>query len=466
MDTLHNASLEQIDRDTVIHPFTPLKAFAEGETPDPRLIETGKGVRIRDTHGRESIDAFAGLYCVNIGYGRTEVAEAIYEQSKKLAYCHSYAMQGHEPGALLAKKVLEWAPDHMRRVFFGLSGSDANETQAKFVWYYNNVLGRPEKKKIIARRRGYHGCSIMSGSMTGMPFYHVAFDIPTGPIRHTTNPHHYWEAAPGMSEEEFSAQCAADLEALILEEGPDTVGAFIAEPMLGTGGLIPAPEGYWRAIQPVLDKYDVLLIADEVVCGFGRMGTPFGSDYYEMKPDLMTCAKGLTSAYLPLSAVIVGEKVWDVFKKGNDEYGVFSHGYTYTAHPTCAAAGLANLKIIESENLMANVRNVGGYFQERLRQTFADKTFVGEVRGVNLLAAIEFVEDVKSKTRFDPTRKVGAQLSQACAKNGVITRAMPHGDILGFAPPLVATRDDVDEIIERIEGPIADVCSRLKAELN
>ncbi len=461
MDALHNQSLEQIDRDTVIHPFTPLKSFAAGDTPDPRIIDSGKGIRTKTTKGEEVIDAFAGLYCVNIGYGRTEVAEAVYEQMKKLAYVHSYAMQSHEPGILLSKKILEWAPDHMRRVFFGLSGSDANETQLKIVWYYNNVLGRPEKKKIIARKRGYHGCSVMSGGLTGLPFYHTAFDIPRGPILHTTNPHHYWEAEPGMSEVEFSAKCADDLEQMILAEGPETVGAFIAEPMLGTGGLIPAPEGYWEAMQPVLDKYDILLIADEVVTGFGRMGTPFGSDYYGMKPDLMTCAKGLTSAYLPLSASIVGERVWDVLQKGEDEFGLFSHGYTYSSHTACAAAGLANLKVIEDENLMDNVNEVGGYFQERMRQTFDGSPFVGEVRGVNLLAAIEFVADPDKKTRFDANLKVGAQLSAACLAEGVVCRAMPHGDILGFAPPLVTTRDDVDEIVERVARGVGKVTATL-----
>ncbi|MEO0566494.1 MAG: aminotransferase [Pseudomonadota bacterium] len=462
MDALHNESLEQIDRDTVIHPFTPLKSFAEGNTPEPRIIKTGKGIRTVTTTGEEVIDAFAGLYCVNIGYGRTEVADAVHAQMEELAYVHSYAMQSHEPGILLSKKILEWAPDTMRRVFFGLSGSDANETQLKLIWYYNNVLGRPEKKKVIARHRGYHGGSVMSGSLTGLPFYHTAFDAPTGPIRHTTNPHYYWEAEPCMTELEFSAKCAADLEEMILAEGPDTVAAFIAEPMLGTGGLIPPPEGYWEAIQPVLDKYDLLLIADEVVTGFGRLGTPFGSHYYNMKPDLITCAKGLTSAYLPLSASIVGERVWKVLEDGEEKFGAFPHGYTYTAHPTCAAAGLANLKIIEEEDLMGNVRDTGAYFQKRMRETFVQKPFVGEVRGLNLLAAIEFVADPKTKTRFDPNLKVGAQMSAACLAEGVVSRAMPHGDILGFAPPLITTKTDVDEIVEKVERAVDRVVSALQ----
>ncbi|MEM9989679.1 MAG: aminotransferase class III-fold pyridoxal phosphate-dependent enzyme, partial [Pseudomonadota bacterium] len=282
-----------------------------------------------------------------------------------------------------------------------------------------------------------------------------------GPILHTTNPHHYWEAEAGMSEQEFSAKCAQDLDDMIMAEGPDTVAAFIAEPMLGTGGLIPAPEGYWEAIQPVLDKHDILLIADEVVCGFGRLGTPFGSQYYNMKPDLMTLAKGLTSAYLPLSASVVGERVWEVLRQGEDEYGLFSHGYTYSSHPTCAAAGLANIEVIEKENLMENVRETGGYFQQRMRETFADKPYVGEVRGLNLLAAIEFVADPEKKTRFDANLKVGGQMSAAALQEGVVCRAMPHGDILGFAPPLITTRNDVDEIVEKVERAVDRVSATL-----
>ncbi len=461
MDAHVPTSLETMDRDSLIHPFTPLGPFARGETPDPRIMESGQGIRLRDTRGNELIDAFAGLYCVNVGYGRTEIADAIYAQAKTLAYCHSYAMQSHEPGIRLAAKILEWAPANMRRVFFGLSGSDANETQIKIAWYYHNALGKPGKKKIIARRRGYHGCSIMAGSLTGLPFYHTAFDMPTGPILHTTNPHHYWEAEPGMSEREFSAHCAKDLETLVLAEGPDTVAAFIAEPMLGTGGLIPPPDGYWPAIKAVLDRYDVLFIADEVITGFGRMGTPFGCHFYDLQPDLITIAKGLTSAYLPLSAAIVGERVWSVLQKATDQFGAFSHGYTYTAHPTCAAAGLANLEIIEREDLMANVRETGAYFQRRLRETFQQNPFVGEVRGVNLLGAIEFVADADQKTRFDPALKIGAGLSAACLEEGVIVRAMPHGDILGFAPPLVTTRDDVDEIIGRVDLAVTRVTAQL-----
>lgn len=453
--------INALDRKTLVHPFTHLGDHDAGITPS-RVIQKGKGIRIYDTQGKELIDAFSGLYCVNIGYGNEAVADAIAKQAKELAYYHSYAGHGNEPAIELSKEILDWYGEGMARVFYGMSGSDANETQAKIVWYYNNVLGRPKKKKIIARLRGYHGATVISGSMTGLPFYHTAFDMPAGPILHTTNPHHYFEAEAGMSEAEFSKKCANDLEEMILREGAETIGAFIGEPMLGTGGIIPPPENYWQEIQAVLKKYDILLIADEVVCGFGRLGANFGSHLYGMKPDLITVAKGLTSAYLPLSGVIVGDKVWDVLKQGSDKFGPFSHGYTYTAHPLCAAAGVANLKVLKELDLVNNAKETGQYFNTKLKETFSHLDFVGEVRGQGMLGAIEFVADKESKTRFDPSQKVGAQISAACLEQGIIARAMPHGDILGFAPPLVTTTDDIDVILEKVKIAIDSVHAKLK----
>lgn len=459
-------TLEERDRATLLHPFTALKPFAAGELGEPRIMAGGEGVRVWDRNGVKFIDAFSGLYCVNVGYGRTEIADAMARQARSLAYYHSYAGHSTEVAILLADRILAMAPPGMSKVFFGLSGSDANETQVKLVRYFNNVLGRPAKKKVVSRLRGYHGATIVSGSLTGLPFYHTAFDLPVDGVLHTTTPHHYWHARDGVDERGFSRQCAADLEALIEKEGPDTIGAFIAEPVLGTGGLIPPPEGYWDEIQAVLARHDVLLIADEVVCGFGRVGAAFGSTLYGMRPDLITVAKGLTSGYAPLSGVIVGDRVWEVLQRGSDAFGVFSHGYTYSAHPVCAAAGLANLDIVEREGLVQNARDTGAYFQERLRSTFGQLPFVGEVRGVGMLAAIEFVLDSERKKPFAPAAKAGAQLAAACLEQGVICRAMPHGDILGFAPPLVATRDDIDEIIARVLAGVRAVTPQLSKLAN
>ncbi|TIX97573.1 MAG: aminotransferase class III-fold pyridoxal phosphate-dependent enzyme, partial [Mesorhizobium sp.] len=278
------------------------------------------------------------LYCVNVGYGRTEVAEAISRQAYRLAYYHSYAAHTTDELAILSDRLVKMAPNKMSKIFYGMSGSDANETQAKLVWYYNNLRGKPNKKKIISRERGYHGCSVISGSMTGMSFYHDHMDLPLPRILHTGVPHFYWGAQPGETEQEFSKRRAAELDDLIQREGPDTVGAFIGEPVLGTGGITPPPAGYWEAIQPVLRKHDVLLIADEVITGFGRTGSMFGSQHYGIEPDLITIAKGLTSAYFPLSAAMVGEKVYEVLEAGADRVGAFSHGYTYSGHPIGAAA--------------------------------------------------------------------------------------------------------------------------------
>jgi L-2,4-diaminobutyrate transaminase len=437
--------LEALDRAYVFHPSSHLKGHAHGATPC-RIMREGEGVYVTDREGRESLDAFAGLYCVNVGYGRQEIADAVHMQMRELAYYHSYVGHSSEPVIELSRRIIEKAPDGMRRVYYGLSGSDANETQIKLVWYYNNVRGLPDKKKIISRERGYHGSGLMTGSLTGLPLFHKAFDLPFPQVRHTLCPHYWKYAKDGESELDFSRRCAAELERLILAEGPDTLAAFIGEPAMGTGGLIPAPEGYWAEIQKVLRKYDILLIADEVVTGFGRLGAWFGSQHYDMQPDLVTVAKGLTSAYLPLSGVIVGDKVWQVLEQGSDRFGAIGHGWTYSAHPSCVAAALANLDIIEREDLLANVREVGPYLLGALRDAVGNHPNVGEVRGVGMLAAVEFVEDRAAKRFFEPQGRIGGAVAAACLERGMIARAMPHGDILGFAPPLTLSRAEADRI--------------------
>jgi len=461
-----NRTIEQLqstDRSTVFHPSTHASDHTHGKVP-VNIIQSGNGIYIRNQDGSEFLDGFAGLYCVNVGYGRTEIADAIYEQAKKLAYYHTYVGHSNEAIIELSQRIIDWAPDGMRKVYYGLSGSDANETQIKLVRYYQNILGNKAKKKIISRDRGYHGSSIAAGSLTGLNLFHQAFDLPIDGILHTMAPHHYWNAEAGMSEKEFSQYCADELEKMILAEGPETVGAFIGEPVMGTGGLIPPPEGYWDAVQKVLNKYDVLLIADEVVCGFGRIGTPFGSHLYGMRPDLITIAKGLTSAYLPLSGVIVGEKVWKVIERGSEELGPMGHGWTYSGHPLGAVAGLANLDILERENLTENARDTGAYLQQQFHKTFDDHPLVGEVRGVGLMAALEFVADKKQQLRFDAAWKVGPKISAACLEQKLIARAMPNGDILGFAPPLTISKAEVDDVVQRTLTALNNVADQLTKE--
>lgn len=451
------------DRQHVFHSSTHLQQHARGETP-VRVVTRAEGIYIEDAEGHRLLDAFAGLYCVNVGYGRQEIAEAIYAQAQQLAYYHTYVGHTNEPLVRLSQRIVGLAGQDMSRVYYGLSGSDANETQLKLVWYYNNVLGRPEKKKVISRDRGYHGSSIASGSMTGLPVFHAQFDLPLERIKHTIAPSYYRRPDAAMTEQEFSRYCAEQLEQLILAEGPETVAAMIAEPVLGTGGIIPPPEGYWAAIREVLDRYDILLIADEVVCGFGRIGVPFGSQYYAMRPDLITIAKGLTSAYQPLSGVIIGERVWSVLEQGTGDYGPIGHGYTYSGHALGAAAALANLDIIEREDLTGNAQRTGAYFQQRLQETFADHPMVGEVRGIGLLAALEFAQNPAQRQAFAPELKVGPRVASACLAEGLIARAMPHGDILGFAPPLIVTPADIDRIVGHTEQAVRSVMDALVRE--
>ncbi|MEQ8374998.1 MAG: aspartate aminotransferase family protein [Roseibium aggregatum] len=444
---LKNDQLDAWDRENFFHPSTHLAQHARGESPN-RIVTGGSGVYIEDRDGTKLLDAFAGLYCVNVGYGRSEIADAIAEQARELAYYHAYVGHGTEASITLAQMVMERAPDHMSKVYFGLGGSDANETNIKLVWYDNNILGRPEKKKIISRWRGYHGSGLMTGSLTGLELFHKKFDLPLSQVLHTVAPDYFRREDLSQSEAEFVAYCVAELEALIEREGADTIAAFIGEPALGTGGIVPPPSGYWEAIQAVLKKHDILLIADEVVSGFGRLGTMFGSDHYGIQPDFITIAKGLTSAYAPLSGSIVSDKVWKVLEDGTDEFGPIGHGWTYSAHPIGAAAGVANLKLIDSLGLVANAGSAGSYFKNALTNALADHANVGDIRGDGLLCAIEFVSDKASRTYLDPASKTGPQVAAALLKEGVIGRAMPQGDILGFAPPLCISEAEIDKVVD------------------
>lgn len=444
---LRNDQLDAWDRENFFHPSTHLAEFARGNLPQ-RVVTGGSGCHIEDRDGNRLLDAFAGLYCVNVGYGRPEIADAIADQAKELAYYHSYVGHGTEASITLAKMVLDRAPDNMSKVYFGLSGSDANETNIKLIWYMNNILGRPEKKKIISRWRGYHGSGLMTGSLTGLDLFHAKFDLPLAQVIHTEAPYYFRRDNLDQSEAEFVAHCVAELEALIAREGADTIAGFIGEPVLGTGGIVPPPAGYWPAIQAVLDRHDILLIADEVVTGFGRLGTMFGSDHYGMRPDIITIAKGLTSAYAPLSGSILSEKVWQVLEQGTDEYGAIGHGWTYSAHPVGAAAGVANLKLIDSLNLIENAGEMGGYLNKTMAEALADHPNVGDIRGEGMLCAVEFVESKDGRRFFDPSKKVGPQISAALLdQDNVIARAMPQGDILGFAPPFCLNREEADQVV-------------------
>jgi L-2,4-diaminobutyrate transaminase len=451
-------AIEDLDREFFFHPFTNMRAHEES---GPLTIVTGKGSTIVDTHGRDYLDAMAGLWCVNIGYGNVEMAEALRSQAEKLAFYHSFASMGNEPVAQLAQRLISMAPGSMSKVFFGNSGSDANDTQVKMIWYYNNVLGRPQKKKIISRSRGYHGVTVMSASLCGLPGMHRAFDLPLPMVKHVRAPQRLWEDVEGQSDEQFVAGLADDLERTILAEGPETVAAFIAEPIQAAGGVIVPPAGYFAAIQDVLRRYDVLMIADEVVCGFGRTGTAFGSHTFGIEPDLMTVAKGITSAYMPLSACIVSDKVWDVLRTGSDTYGVFQHGYTYSAHPLAAAAALTNLDIIERDGLVQQAKSRGDYLNDKLRSTFAGHPLVAEVRGYGLLGAVEFASSTDPLTPFDPIGSFAGRVVARMRELGVISRALPNADSIAFSPPFVATEDELDQMVDGARQALDDVSAEL-----
>jgi adenosylmethionine-8-amino-7-oxononanoate aminotransferase len=446
-----------MDQRSFLHPFT---SVAEHDHIGPRVISAGKGVRITDSHGKEYLDAMAGLWCVNVGYGREEIAAAMAEQSRKLCYYHSFLSNSNAPAIEIAERITRLYPGLHKRAFFGNSGSDANDTNIKLVWYYNNLLGRPERKKIISRRSSYHGVMLGSASLSGLPHLHASFDLPVNQrFLQVATPHYYRHAAAGMAEAEFVHWLAEDLEQTIEREDPSTIAAFIAEPVMGAGGVLVPPAGYFEAIVPILRRYDILFIVDEVICGFGRLGKMFGAEQYGLEPDIVTLAKGLTSGYAPLSASLISERICEVLADHSQETGPFAHGLTYTAHPMCAAAALANLDLFEKEDLVANAASVGAYLQERLRSNFAEHPLVGEVRGIGMIAGIELVKDKRTKESFDPKLAISRRLHELLLNEGLVCR--PIANMLAFSPPLILKKSEVDEIVEKFGRGLANLADGL-----
>ena len=460
-DLVHNQSLEEMDVRCMLHPAT---SIADHLANGPRIIAEGKGVHLTDTKGRRYLDGAAGLWCVNVGYGRQEIVDAIAEQAARLPFYHSFNSMANEPSIRLADRILRWAPDGMSKVIFGSGGSDANDTNVKLVWYYNNLRGLPEKKKIISRKRAYHGVTVASGSLTGLPVFHDRFDLPLPMVRYTHSVDQYREKPADMSEADFTQYLADELDSLIRAEGPETVAAFIAEPVMGTGGVLVPPEGYFRAIQNVLDEHDVLMIADEVICGFGRLGANFGSQKYGIRPDLMTMAKGLSSAYLPISASVISEKIWKVLEETAPQMAAFGHGFTYSAHPTCAAAALANLDIIERENLVANAASAGAKLKARLEEALGDHPMVGDIRGEGLMIGVELVANRENRAMIDLSHKAGPRVLKRGFEEGILVRALPHGNVIALSPPLIIGDDDIEELVTGLARAIDHVHGELVGE--
>ena len=435
---------QQRDVEALIHPYTNLARHRE---VGPIIYERGKGIYVYDNRGRDYIDGMAGLWCVSLGYSEERLVNAATRQMKELPYSHIFAGRSHEPGIELAERLKEVAPFAASKVFFANSGSEANDTQVKLAWYYWNAKGKPQKKKIVSRTKGYHGVTLVSASLTGLANNHRAFDLPFPGILHADCPHAYRNAEAGESDDDYAARLAANLEALIEREGADTIAAFIAEPVMGAGGVILPPPTYFDRIQPVLAKHDILFIDDEVICGFGRTGNYWGAQTYNMRPHTVTCAKALSSAYMPISAVLIHDEMYQAMLDQSRTIGTFGHGFTYSAHPVAAAVAIETLKIYEERNIVAQVRRTSVPFLKRVR-ALREHPLVGEADGVGLLCGIELVADKAAKKNFPADKMVGAMCATFAQEEGLMTRAM-LSDRLAFCPPLIISEEEIDLLFDR-----------------
>lgn len=448
------ASLQQADKAHFIHPFTDSKALGEKGT---RVIERADGVYIWDVQGHKLLDAMAGLWCVNVGYGRQSIVDAACQQMQKLPFYNSFFQCTHPPAIELAKTIAELAPKHMNSVFFTGSGSESNDTNLRMVRRYWDLKGQPNKKTIISRHNAYHGSTVAGASLGGMSGMHEQGDLPIPKVVHIAQP--YWYAEGGdLTPEAFGLQAAQTLETKILALGEDNVAAFIAEPFQGAGGVIIPPSTYWPEIKRILAKYDVLLILDEVISGFGRTGHWFAAEYFDLQPDFISIAKGMTSGYVPMGGVIIADRVADVIKQ---QCGEFTHGFTYSGHPVAAAAALENINIIKREKLVEKVATeTAPYFQQRLQQ-LAEHPLVGEVRGLGLVAAIELVQDKAKRQRFSANMGVGTWCRDFCIEHGLVMRSV--GDTMIISPPLVITKAEIDELVDKALMALNDTYTKCLA---
>ena len=456
-----NDSLKDLDRKNFFHPFSSLGTH---EKHGAEIFVQGKGSTLIDSNGKKYLDGIAGLWCVNIGYGNEEMANAISEQATKLAYYQTLTSYGTDIAAEYSARLIDISPVPMSKVFFGSSGSDANDTMVKIVWSYHNYLGKPDKKKIISRKHGYHGSTIFAGGLTGFSNLHNNFDLPITRTLHTSSTHPLWDKEEKSNMAEFVKKLVSDLENLIVAEGPETIGAFIAEPIMAGGGVLIPPLGYFEKIQEILTKYEILFIADEVVTGFGRTGEMFGTQAFNLKPDLITLAKGITSGYVPLSACLVSEKIWQTLVTGSASAGAYGHGYTYSGHPLAMKAAMVNLDIIERDNLLSNVAARGNQLLAELKAALAQHEFVGDIRGYGLLSAVEFVKKRSPLTPFDLEVKVAARIARKAFENGLIVRPLSESSTIAFSPTFVVTDSEIGEMVEKFVNSVDAVFLELRSE--
>ena len=441
---IHPNSLEARDIAHVLHPYTNA---AIHEKDGPLVISHGEGIYVVDSDGKRYIEGLGALFCASLGFSEQRLVDAATRQMKKLPYYHSFGGKTHETAVELAERLIALAPVRMSKVFFANSGSEANDTAMKLVWYYHNAIGKPRKKKIISRFRAYHGVTIASASLTGLPNNHRDFDLPIDRVIHTDCPLHYRYANKGESEEEFATRCADSLERMIQEEGADTIAAFFAEPLMASGGCIVPPPTYYEKIQAVLRKYDDLLIADEVICGFGRTGNMFGCESFGIEPDMISMAKQLSAAYQPIAALMINEKIYSAIREESEKIGTFGHGFTYGGHPVATAVALETLKIYEERDIVGHVRSVMSAFQSSLRG-FANHPLVGDARGMGLIGTLELVKDKSTKEPFDPAWGVATHVGRCAQEYGLITRSL--GDTVNFCPPLIITNEQISEMFSLI----------------
>ena len=443
MNVLSNLAARDVE--TLIHPYTNLAGFRESGS---LVLERGKGIFVYDSNGKAYMEGMAGLWCTALGYGNEELVEAAAQQMRKLPFAHLFSAKSHDPAIELAEKLKEIAPVPTSKVFFCNSGSEANDTQIKLVWYMNNALGRPRKKKIISRLKAYHGVTIGSASLTGLPVNQRDFDLPIAGILHAGCPHHYRFAQADESEEEFATRLAAELEQMIEREGPETVAAFIAEPVMGAGGVLVPPKSYFEKVMQVCRRHDVYMIADEVICGFGRLGTRFGCELLGFAPDSISVAKALTSGYVPMAAVTVPESMYQALLVESRKIGSFGHGFTYSGHPVAAAVALKALEIYARDRLVEAAAQKAPHFQARLA-ALGQHALVGEARGLGLIGAVELVADKATKRPFDPKAGVAPRAVRLAEEEGLIVRFLA-GDAVSVCPPLVITPAEIDELFDRL----------------
>ncbi len=457
MTILAPNSVQARDIASVVHPQTNLATHL---TQGPAVIERGEGIYIFDDSGERFLDAAAGLWCASLGYANERLAKVAYEQMRRLGYYHFYRHTTNVPGVDLAEALLRIAPVPMSKVLFQCSGSEANDTAIKLVWYYHAAIGKPEKRKIIGRRMGYHGSTSASISASGKSDMHADFGLPFPGFLHTEYPHYYRHHEEGETEEQFASRMADALEALILAEGPETCAAFIAEPVMGAGGGLTPPRGYWEKIQAVIRKYDMLFIADEVICGFGRTGNMWGCQTYDLEPDMISCAKALSAGMLPISALLVNERVFRAMLDESRKLGNFAHGFTYAGHPVTTAVAMETLRIYEEMDMIGHVQRVGPHMQQALARV-GEHPLVGDVRGVGLLTGMELVADKTTRAPFDPARKVGSAVDRNARANGLITRFI--GDRIAFSPPLIITEAEVDDMAARLGRALDGAWTEIRA---